>query len=154
MIRYEAGELVKRGFYFNQSSAEFTRVSTPWGNLPWDASGEFIRVPGILVVALAPVLGGLFVMFLPFIAFAMVLGLAAKGFGRAGQWLSHKVLAMLIPQWRPGEAYLARLGTRRQKKAEKGSGEGNDLGTPKEHEAEPRIEDLAREIERKRQGGQ
>jgi len=154
MIRYGAGELVKKGFYFNQSSAEFTRVSTPWGNLPWDATGEFIRVPGILVVALAPVLGGLFVMFLPFIAFAMVLSLVAKGCGRAGQWLSHKVLVMLIPQWTPGEAYLARPGARRRKKAEKGSGGGSRLGTPKEREGEPRIEDLAREIERKRQGGE
>lgn len=154
MVRYEAGELVRNGFYFNRSSAEFIRVSTPWGNLPWDAAGEFFRVPGILVVALAPVIGGLFVMFLPFIAFAMVLSLAAKGVGRAGQWISQQALALLIPQWRPGESYLARLGTRRPKRAEKGSGAEKNPAAQQDHEPESGIEDLAREIERKRREGQ
>lgn len=145
MIRYEAGELVKKGFYLNRSTAEFVQVSTPWGNLPWDASGQFIRVPGLLVALAAPVIGGLFVMFLPFIAFAMVLSLAAKQVGKGTQWAGQQVLGIMIPQWRPGESYLARPGARGRKRGKKTpEGEKKENGGPK-------MEKLAREIERRRQ---
>jgi hypothetical protein len=102
-----AGTLVRGGFYFNRDKLDLVTVSGKEGLLPGAEGQRFLRVPVLAVVLLAPVLGGLFVMFMPFIGFALVfqhLGrLMLAGVKRTGRALA----SVVAPTWRPGEAYFA-----------------------------------------------
>ena len=102
-----AGTMVKGGFYFNRDKLDLITVSGKEGKLPGADGQRYMRVPVLAVVLLAPVLGGLFVMFMPFIGFALVfqhLGrLMVSGVKRATRGL----LSVVTPTWRPGEAYFA-----------------------------------------------
>lgn len=113
-----AGTLVKGGFYFNRDKLDLITVSGKEGPLPGADGQRYLRVPVLAVLLLAPVLGGLFVMFMPFIGFALVfqhLGrLMVSGVKRAGRGL----LLTVTPTWRPGEAYFA--GKEDEKKPAKG----------------------------------
>jgi hypothetical protein len=107
-----AGTTVKGGFYFNRDAWDLVTVSGKEGVLPGASGQRCMRVPVWAVLALAPVLGGLFVVFLPFIGFALVfmhLGrLSISGARRA----VHSVLTLVAPSWRPGEAYFAGKGNK------------------------------------------
>jgi hypothetical protein len=116
-----AGTLVKGGFYFNRDKLDLITVSGKEGLLPGAEGQRFLRVPVLAVLLLAPVLGGLFVMFMPFIGFALVFQhlsrLMLAGVKRAGRALAFVV----TPTWRPGEAYFA--GKEGEKKHAKESAE-------------------------------
>ena len=102
-----AGSMVKGGFYLNRDKWDVLTVSGKEGVLPGAAGERYVRLPVLAVVLLAPLLGGLFVVFLPFIGFALVLQhlarLSLSGMKRAGRGL----LFVITPAWRPGEAYFA-----------------------------------------------
>ena len=102
-----AGSMVKGGFYLNRDKWDILAVSGKEGVLPGTAGERYLRLPVLAVVLLAPLLGGLFVVFLPFIGFALVLQhlarLSLSGMKRAGRGL----LFVITPAWRPGEAYFA-----------------------------------------------
>jgi hypothetical protein len=117
-----AGAMVKGGFYFNRDKLDLITVSGKEGLLPGADGQRYLRVPVLAVLLLAPVLGGLFVMFMPFIGFALVfqhLGrLMVSGAKRAGRALAF----VIAPTWRPGEAYF--VGNEGEKKQVKESAEG------------------------------
>ena len=116
-----AGTLVKGGFYFNRDKLDLITVSGKEGLLPGAEGQRFLRVPVLAVLLLAPVLGGLFVMFMPLVGFALVfqhLGrLMLAGVKRTGRALAF----VITPTWRPGEAYFA--GQEGEKKQVKESAE-------------------------------
>jgi hypothetical protein len=66
------GSQVKGGFYFNLHGLRIVAVAGKTGVLAGDTSERFIRVPALAVLLLAPILGGVFVMFLPVIGFVLV----------------------------------------------------------------------------------
>jgi len=122
---FTAGATVKGGFYFNRDRLGLVAVNGKEGTLPGDEGHRFVRIPALAVVLLAPLLGGLFVVFMPFIGFALVLQhlgrLSVSGVRRAGRGL----LGTVAPTWRPGEAYFAgKEGEKEQAKdAAKAEGE-------------------------------
>jgi hypothetical protein len=112
-----AGTLVKGGFYFNRDKLDLITVSGKEGLLPGAEGQRFLRVPVLAVLLLAPLLGGLFVMFMPLIGFALVF----QHLGRlmlAGAKRTGRALAFIVtPTWRPGEAYFAgKEGEKKQAK--------------------------------------
>lgn len=72
MTKYTAGERVKRGFYCNLKTWEAQTVSGEGGVLNGAAGETFVRLPILAVLALAPIMGAVYAIFLPFIGFAMV----------------------------------------------------------------------------------
>lgn len=66
------GDTVKAGFYWNRGEWEAQIVSGEGGVLKGDSSARFVRVPLLAVLALAPIMGAAYAMFLPFIGIAMV----------------------------------------------------------------------------------
>jgi len=98
-----AGTKVAPGYYLNVADWTFAFVRE--GSLP--ATGSFIKTPVPLVLVGAPVLGLLMVMFLPFIGFALTLGLIAKRTSEAVKQSFFGLAAVVSPAMRPGEAYLA-----------------------------------------------
>jgi hypothetical protein len=107
MARKVGGTTVKGGFYWNPKGWEILTVDGPSGILPGTADDRYFRIPVLAMLFLAPVMGGLFVIFLPVIGFALVL----QHLGRLGMAGTRRAAASLLatvsPTWRPGEAYFA-----------------------------------------------
>jgi hypothetical protein len=102
-----AGTTVKGGFYLNRDAWDLVAVNGREGVLPGADGQRYVRLPVWAVLALAPMLGGLFVVFLPLIGFALVFmhfgRLSMGGVKRTVQGL----VGIVAPSWRPGEAYFA-----------------------------------------------
>jgi hypothetical protein len=79
MFTYTGGESVKGGFYWNRGTWHLENVEGKAGTLTGDSGTRYIWVPTLLMLVLAPVMGALFVVFLPFIGFALL-------FGALGKW--------------------------------------------------------------------
>lgn len=77
MTRYRSGEQVKAGFYWNLKEWEAQIVKPEGGALPGGPEADYIRLPLLAVLVLAPVMGAVYAFFLPFIGFAMVLAYLA-----------------------------------------------------------------------------
>jgi hypothetical protein len=83
------GETVKAGFYWHAAGWEIVPVSGQGGPLPGTHEDRYVRVPTLGMLVLAPVMGGLFVVFLPLIGFALlILHLARSGWGGARRALA------------------------------------------------------------------
>ncbi len=137
MSRYAAGSKVAQGFYWNVGRWELANVPAGGGSLGGQSGDTFVRIPFLAALVLAPVMGLVYVMFLPFIGFAMLLGLVGKAVGRGVHRVFVGTAAAVQPSWRPGEAYL--------------TGEKHDEA---KKEGEPRkdekLDALSREVEKKR----
>ncbi len=102
-----AGTLVKGGFYLNRDAWDLVAISGKEGILPGSEGQRFLKVPAWAVLALAPVLGGLFVVFLPLIGFALVFMYLARATLTLGRRTVRSLVLLVAPSWRPGEAYFA-----------------------------------------------
>jgi len=76
------GQEAKAGFWWNTTAWEMTLVKATGDTLPGGDSVRYIRVPTLGLVLLGPVMGALFVMFLPLIGFAMLFAAVAKKIGK------------------------------------------------------------------------
>jgi len=101
MLTYKGGDPAKNCFYWKKGEWEIVTAEKENGRLPGGPDCEYIKVPGILLVPAALTLGGLFVIFLPFIGFAVLFVLvgmkAAQGLGVVGARIAEN-LAQLQAQ--------------------------------------------------------
>jgi hypothetical protein len=102
MIRYSGGQKAVKGTYWNFTTGERLDIRTE-GVLPGGERTTYYRLPASGILLLAPVLGLLYAVFLPFIGIAMAvrvllkkMGLAARSTARTGASFG----------WRPSESYL------------------------------------------------
>ena len=140
-ISNTGGSKAKAGIYWSKGSWDLVTLSGEGGVLPGSAETLYVRIPALAMIVFAPLMGASYVVFLPFIGFAMFGDFLAK---KAGAGIKNGVthLAMVLsPEWRPGEAYF--LG--RRKKAAKGNESASAEGDKK-------LEKLEKEIETKREG--
>ena len=70
--RYQGGEAVPGGTYWNPLSGEFAKFGEEGGRLP-QAEGEFIRGHPAAIMAVGPLLGLVYLIFLP-LAVPVILG--------------------------------------------------------------------------------
>ena len=75
MFRHKGGDIVKGGFYWNQAQWHLENVDGKVGMLPGTEEARYARVPTLALFVLAPLMGALFVVFLPFIGFALLIGM-------------------------------------------------------------------------------
>jgi hypothetical protein len=102
------GDKVKAGFYWNPTEWEMVTISgESGGSLPGSPDTRYYRVPVLAMLLAAPVMGALFVIFLPFIGIALFLRHLATQAAAATRRAAHGFMATVSPSWRPGEAYLA-----------------------------------------------
>jgi hypothetical protein len=71
MRTFNDGEQVKGGYYFNVRDWRLDVIEGAGGQLA--QPGRYIRIPALLMLALAPLLGFAFVMLIPFIGLAVVI---------------------------------------------------------------------------------
>ena len=77
MTTYTGTQDVDPGLYVNTGSLRLTSVERR-GALPGAASERYRRVPMLVMLLVAPLLGLAFVIFLPFIGFAVMLRLLGE----------------------------------------------------------------------------
>jgi hypothetical protein len=70
--RYKGGEVVPGGTYWNPRSGEFAKFSKEGGRLP-QVEGEFIRGHPAAIMVVGPLLGLVYLVFLP-LAVPVILG--------------------------------------------------------------------------------
>lgn len=77
MTTYTGTQQVEPGLYVNTRSFRVTSVERA-GALPGKVAEHYRRVPMLVMLLIAPLLGLAFVIFLPFIGFAVMLRLLAE----------------------------------------------------------------------------
>ena len=77
MTTYNGGDTVKAGFYWNRGKLGAEVIPAEGGMLPGTNETHYTRVAWPVLLVVAPVMGGAFAMFLPFLGLAM---LAKYGF--------------------------------------------------------------------------
>ncbi len=133
MTRYESNATVKSGYYFNPITMSIVPVSRDGERLP-NEKGTWFAIPWVAALALTPLLGALFLMFLPmigFVLFAQAAGVKVAGVFRGGAG------ELVVPGYAPGMAHL----TGKEATGEKKEGEVKPA---------PELEKLQKEIEEKR----
>lgn len=68
---FEGGSNVKGGFYFNQQSWDLVTVSGKHGVLPGPSGDLHLKIPVLLMLLAAPVIGATLVIFLPLAGIAL-----------------------------------------------------------------------------------
>ncbi len=121
------------GYYINARTFEFANIAHDGSLLPGGSDARFVQIPTVVAMAAAPALGGLFLIFLPFIGFGLVAYAAAKKLGLGAKEVAATVATAPMPV-----GSTALTGT----PAEKGATE--------EPAKNARAEELAKEIEAQR----
>lgn len=118
MKMYHGGEKVATGVYWSLSTGEFFQTPTGGEELPGKRETHYIKAPLSLVMAAGPLLGLIYMIFLPFVGiggfFLYLANLTAKLFIRSAQ----SVAETAVPSWVPGVSYLVKE-KRGKAKAEK-----------------------------------
>ncbi|MEJ2010415.1 MAG: hypothetical protein P8Z30_20055 [Acidobacteriota bacterium] len=68
----KGGSETKGGFYWKKGDWEIVTVEGKSGTLPGTDAVEYLRIPGILFVPVALTISIVYVIFFPFIGFAML----------------------------------------------------------------------------------
>jgi hypothetical protein len=85
MTTYRGGDTVKAGFYWNRGKWGAEIVPPEGGALPGAEDTRYNRIPWPVLLVAAPVMGGAFAMFLPFIGVAMLVQVGYRAItGRRG----------------------------------------------------------------------
>jgi len=137
----KGGAKVKAGFYWRRSQWEIVPLSGAGGVLPGGPEETYHRIPVLVMLAVAPIMGALFVVFLPFIGFALLLQYLAQSTVRASRHAAGELAATLGPSWRPGEAFF--FG--KHKKGEKKQDAAADA------KIEKKLDEIEKEIDSKKQ---
>ena len=135
---YESGSKVNSGYYFNAARWHVEPIEKDGGRLP-EGNGRWMKVPTAAALLLVPILGATFLMFLPFIGFALLAhAMATKTFGLFRTHAT-ELAATMSPGWQPGEAHFTGKRAENAGVEEKGPTAKGDA-----------LDALAEEIERKR----
>jgi hypothetical protein len=137
---YKSGSAVPSGYYLNVSQWSVVPVAADGGALP-EGKGEWRSIPTVAALALVPILGATFLMFLPFIGFAMLFQAAAAPVFRGFRTSAADLAATVTPGWQPGEAHLTGKSPENAGVEEKGPIAKDE-----------KLEALEKEIEAKRNG--
>jgi hypothetical protein len=136
MAKLNAGTPVKRGYYFSMKHWSVNPIEKDGTVLHGEADEKFIPVPLPVAVMLAPVLGAVFLMFMPLIGFYLVGQRALQPVARMFRKSTAEIAASMSPGLQPGEAHLA--GRRGAKKAD--AGENDSLAALEQEIAARRAE--------------
>ena len=106
MTTYTANQNVDPGLYFNLTRFHLESVDRQ-GPLPGTDTDVYRRVPMVVMLALAPLLGLAFVIFLPFLGFAMVGRLLAAKTAEAATGAATAAVRVMRPGWAPALAFFS-----------------------------------------------
>jgi hypothetical protein len=133
MARYTGGQKVGGGYYWNTSSWEVEVVAPEGGRLASVDGARYVKVPFPALFVIVPLLGALFLMFLPFIGFALfAYAIARKLTGGVKRGATELAATVQPGHFAAGSAYFTGKPGEEEKKG----------GAP----ASPELEELEKEI--------
>ncbi|UCF66974.1 MAG: hypothetical protein JSV80_14485 [Acidobacteriota bacterium] len=118
MTRIRGNQIVDPGVYFNLRHFSFRSMEEE-GRLPGDENDVYHRVPALALLVVGPVLGLVYVMFLPFIGIAMVSWLLARKAADLAAEATVSFTRVLRPSWVPTTAFLARTKAAKRARRQK-----------------------------------
>jgi hypothetical protein len=139
MKRYQGGTQAPGGYYWSPRHWTVELVPEGGGVLP-GAGEPYRRIHWAAALLLAPVLGGLFVVFLPFIGFALLGQWAIRRIAGGARESARDLAATVTPGWRPGEVHLTGRPGEPPPEGEVAAGGAGEQA----------LHDVAREIEARR----
>ena len=100
------GDVVPAGLYWNVKEWQAQVVPAPGAALKGEPRARFVRLPLLALLVLAPVMGGIYAFFLPFIGFALVIAYLVRriGGGLRGQPILSRPFGLLRHGARSGSA--------------------------------------------------
>ena len=142
MAKYIGGMQVGGGYYWNARRWEVEVVSNEGGKLKGGPDAKYVKVPFPALFVIVPLLGALFLMFLPLVGFGLfAYAIAKKVTGGVKQGATELASTIQPGQFATGEAYFTGK-----------PGEEKKDGKPAEAAKSPALETLEKEIaERKEQ---
>lgn len=132
---FAGGTRVNSGYYVNARSFAFANVEKDGTALPGGPETRFVRIPTLVAMAAAPMLGGLFVVALPFIGFGVAIQAAVRAFAGGAKEVAATVSSAPMPAGSVGL-----------------TGKPAEKGATGELARDARADELANEIESKRAG--
>ena len=118
-MAHTGGTKVNYGFYWSAKAWDMAMIPAEGGLLPGGTGDRYTRVPTFLFLLMAPIMGALYVVFLPFAGFALLFGHLGKALKTMATDAFMHIAVAVSPQWAPGEAYLAARKRDKAAKAEK-----------------------------------
>ena len=138
MARYEGGMQVKGGYYWNPRNWEVEVVPSEGGRLKGETGAKYVKLPFPLLFVVVPLLGALFLVFLPFIGFALFAWAIAKKISGGVRQSATELASTVAPGgFATGEAHF--------------TGKPGEEKGPPEGKAQSEIEKLAKEIGERRE---
>ncbi len=141
MKRYSGNQVVKKGIYLSLRRRDLVTIEGESDLLPGASDERYVKIPPIAMIVLGPIMGLIYVIFLPFISFAMVLGLMARKALLGLRLLGDSLVREATLHWIPGVAYL--IWRRPLEK-----GKGQQCEERQEEKRKPRAPDLLGELEK------
>ncbi len=105
MKRFKGSEKSPKGMYLNLSSIEFIQVNEETGVLPGESDTTYIKVPLIFAMIAGPFAGLIFILFLPFVGLASIIGFLGYQLWKTIHILLNKTVQLASFSWQPGKAY-------------------------------------------------
>ena len=139
MKTLHGGSAVQGGYYLSKSHWEIFPVANDGEKLPGPASEHYVKIPTAAALGLMPVLGGLMVVFLPFIGLYMTAKAAARPVTGMFRRSAEDLAATVTPGWAPGAAHMTGKATDARKAGEAGA-------------EDAKLAELAKQVEEKRKG--
>jgi hypothetical protein len=106
MTRYTGGAKVESGYYWNPKRWGVEVVPPEGGRLPGEVTAKYMKLPFPLVLAVVPIAGLVFLMFLPFIGFYLFANAIVKKLSGGVKRSATELASTVSPGWAPGEAHL------------------------------------------------
>ena len=137
MKTINGGSAVQGGYYLSKSNWEIFPIEKDGQKLPGAASEHYVKLNTAAALLIMPVLGGLMVVFLPFIGLYLAAKTAVGGVSGAFNRSAQDLAATITPGWAPGAAHMTGKATE-EKKVEGEKAE------------DAKLAELAKEVEEKR----
>jgi hypothetical protein len=102
----ESGMRVKRGHYLSLTTWSIQTVAVSGDVIPGRGDEKFIAIPTLAAFVLAPLLGALFLVFLPMVGFWLTAVAATRPAMRLISRIATVFAATVEPGWEPGLAHL------------------------------------------------
>lgn len=103
MLTYRGGNRVGKGTYWDLKSGQRVDVDGE-ALLPGDSGATYLKMPSGLMLLTGPVIGLIYVVFLPFIGIAVVATVVGR---KLVEGMANLIGKSLSFGWRPKNAYLA-----------------------------------------------
>ena len=111
MTTISGGTAVPGGYYLSKSNWEIFPIARDGERLPGKPSEHYVKVNTAAALMLMPVLGGLMVVFLPFIGLYLTAKTAIGGVTGVFHRSAKNLAATVTPGWAPGAAHMTGKAT-------------------------------------------